>query len=220
MPYQPIIAIIATVILAAVLLRYVKNRQRAYNTLPDTLFRDISPLLQNPTRLPGTSAGTWKLQGEYQGHRFQIQSIIDTLATRKLPSLWLMVTLPEPQSTTATIDMMLRASGPTTFSNFDFLPHTLPTPKGFPEQATIRSDDEHATVPVSAILPHLDLFHGRRGKELLISPKGLRLVVQAAEADRARYGVFREANFGDTVIDAKLAQDCMNTLLALNKALN
>lgn len=57
------------------------------------------------------------------------------------------------------------------------------------------------------------------GKEFLISPKGLRIVLQLAESDRLRYGVFRQVDFGDVCIDPSLARQTMDTLLALENNL-
>jgi hypothetical protein len=130
-----------------------------------------------------------------------------------------MITLPEPQPVDATFDLMMRAAGPSTFSNFDFLEHVIPRPGDFPEHAMIRTDDPSKAPAPAKILPHLDLFFGTQAKELLISPKGLRIVAQAAQADRARYTVLREASFGDVVIDADLTISCLHTLLELQKSL-
>jgi hypothetical protein len=128
----------------------------------------------------------------------------------------LMITLPERQRVTATIDLMMRPQGPSTFSKFDFLPHTLASPSDFPKDAVIRSDSQSVTLPVRSLHPLLNWFHNNRGKEILISPKGLRMVMQAAEADKARYGVFREANFGGHSLPAATAQHAMDLLLALS----
>ncbi len=179
------------------------------------LFELIVSLFDAPEIERGMTSGVWSLKGQYRNFDFQFKTVADTLATRKLPSLWLMVTLPEPQPVTATTNMMMRAAGVTSFSNFDFLPHTLRLPEGFPEHATLRSDAATISTVVSAITRHLDIFHHGRGKELLVSPKGLRIVVQLAEADRARYGVFREANFEGTSINAELAKQLMDTLINL-----
>jgi hypothetical protein len=56
-------------------------------------------------------------------------------------------------------------------------------------------------------------------KELLITPKGLRMVVQMAEADRARYGVFRQADFGEVTLEAALLRDILDRLIALRAAI-
>jgi hypothetical protein len=187
--------------------------------MPTLLFRDIIPLLNDAKTEAGPTAGSWKLTGKYQGHFFQLQTVVDALVTRKVPSLWLMVTLPEPQPVEAVFNLMMRAGGPSTFSNFDFLEHVVATPSDFPEHAMIRTDDPEKVLPSHKVRPHLQMFFGPKAKELLVSPKGLRIVVQAAQADRARYSVLREANFGDVAIDADLAKACLETLLALRKNL-
>ncbi len=213
------IQIIAGFLIAAVLgywlfVRHARKAKALAET-PQRLFGDIIPLLENAGFKASETAGIWKLQGEYRGHLFQFQAIADTLAVRKLPSLWLMVTLPEPQPVKAILDLVMRPTGPTTFSKFDFLPHTLRLPEGFPDHAVIRSDLELAPIPADCFRRQLDDFQAMRGKELLITPNGLRVVTQAAEADRARYGVLREANFGDTIIDAATALRCMDMLLSI-----
>ncbi len=179
------------------------------------LFEPVFSVFENPAVQRGTTAGIWTLVGRYRDHDFQLKTVIDTLATRKLPSLWLMVTLPEPQPVLETTNMMMRAAGVTSFSNFDFLPHTLSLPKGFPEQATVRSDAVMPSDVLSLMAHHLEIFHHGRGKEFLVSPKGLRIVVQLAEGDRARYGVFREASFEGTSVVLADTTEIMDSLIAL-----
>jgi hypothetical protein len=179
------------------------------------LFEPVMALFDAPDVRRGETAGVWILTGRYRGTVFQLKTVTDTLATRKLPSLWLMVTLPQAQPVPATVDLMMRAAGLTSFSNFDFLPHTLELPKDFPVDATLRSDRPADTTIVPLLVRHLDLFHSGKGKEFLVSPKGLRIVVLLAEADRARYGVLREANFDGVTVDPVLARQVMDTLIEL-----
>jgi hypothetical protein len=205
--------------LAFLLWRQWRVAERKRLQRPMQLFATVQGLFDSPSIEASDAAGVWKLTGQYKGQIFQLKAIVDTLATRKLPSLWLMVTLPETQSVKATLDLMMRPTGPSTFSNFDFLPHTVKTPTGFPEHAVLRTDDPKKCPSAELLRPHLDLFETRAGKELLISARGLRIVVLVAEVDRLRYGVFREANFGDTVIDKDLVSECLETLLALKATL-
>lgn len=149
----------------------------------------------------------------------RLQAVVDTLAIRKLPALWLMVTVPVPLPVRATFDLMMRPAGPTTFSNFDHLPDIIGRPPGFPEQGIVRSDDAAHAPPAHLVAPHVDLFHDGRAKELLITPKGLRIVWQLAEADRVRYGIFRQAEFGDAVIDADVLHDLVVRLKKLRTAI-
>ncbi len=217
---QLIFAALIAVRLAYLLVKKAKAaKQKSITNANSLLFRDVLPLLVDPKIEAGKTVGSWTLTGRFKNQFFQIQTIVDILATRKLPSLWLMITLPEPQPVKAIFDLMMRPSGPSTFSNFDFLTTTVPTPAHFPTHAVIRTDDPSNLFALDRVLPFLEIFQGRLGKELLISPKGLRIVVQAAEADRARYSVLREADFGSVTIDAGLATRCMQTLLDLQTSL-
>lgn len=216
---QYFIAIIISLVLLVLLWRQWRTAEAKLNAQPLQLFAKVQNLFSHSHLARGETAGTSKLDGEYHGHRFQLKAVVDTLATRKLPCLWLLITLPEAQNVKATLNMMMRPTGPTTFSNFDFLAHTVVTPSGFPAHAVIRTNDEVHCLSAELLRPHLQLFETRHGKELLISPKGLRIVVQVAEVDRLRYGVFREANFGDTVIDADLVKQCLQLLLDLQTSL-
>lgn len=134
------------------------------------------------------------------GHRadlaYDLQVVPDTLTFRKLPALWVLVTLPEPLPVAATLDLLARPSGNEPFTRFAILPQSLPTPAGLPKDIAIRSEDASRIPPATLIERHADLFDDPRIKELVISPKGLRIVLLAEEADRGRYLIFREAEMG------------------------
>jgi hypothetical protein len=145
--------------------------------------------------------------------------VVDTLAVRRLPALWLLVTVQAPLPLNAKLDLMMRPAGPTTFSNFDLLPVTLERPAGFPEHAVLRTDDAARAPPAEWLAGHLEVFEDLRAKELLITPQGLRLVWLLAEAERARYGVFRQAEFGAVDIAPDLLRDLLDRLLALRASI-
>jgi hypothetical protein len=217
---QIFLGLVVACALAVLLVRQFRREDAKRADQGRVLFDPVFELFEKPDVQRGPAAGVWTLTGRYRDHPFQLKTVADTLATRKLPSLWLMVTLPEPLPVAATTDMMMRAAGVTSFSNFDFLDHTLALPQGFPEQATLRSD-VNANSEVSAMMAgHMELFHTGRGKEFLVSPKGVRIVVQLAEGDRARYGVFREANFEGTSVSVALASQIMDTLISLRNEIH
>ncbi|RVC81162.1 hypothetical protein EN745_10750, partial [Mesorhizobium sp. M4A.F.Ca.ET.022.05.2.1] len=85
------------------------------------------------------TAGVLTWAGTWNGRRVQVRTIIDTLATRKLPTRWLSVTVTEPVDVPGTFDMMMRPGSATTFSNFDHLGHTLPAAASFPAEAVLRT---------------------------------------------------------------------------------
>jgi hypothetical protein len=215
--WQTALGILAALGLSALLARQFLDGMAKRKAEPSRLFADVMDMLDDARIVAGPSVASHRLIGHYHGLDVQVQTVADTLSVRKLPSLWLMVTIADPLPVKATFDMMLRAAGHTTFSNFDHLPHTLLRPADFPEHATVRSDDPASALPAHVVTPHLQPFFRPRAKELLISPKGLRMVVQLGEADRARYGVFRQAEFGGITVEPQQLMECLNLLVALRK---
>jgi len=213
--WQMIIGTALAVALAALLARHVISTARRRKAEPDRLLSAAAAVLEDPRINAGMTAGTYILTGRYKGRVAEVKVVADTLAVRKLPSLWLMVTMPGPLPVGATLDLMMRPGGASSFSNFDDLPVTVPNPQGFPRDAVIRTDDAARMLNPMIISRHLALIHSRYGKELLITPKGLRIVLLAGEADRARYGVFRQADFGDVTIDPQMVTDSLDLMIAL-----
>jgi hypothetical protein len=201
--------------LATKLRRAAEKRAAA----PDLLFAKIKPLIENARYEGEGGVGYPQLVGRYRDLPVRLYPVIDTLAIRKLPSLWLLVTIPEALPVRATFDLMMRPAGPTTFSNFDHLPVTLDSLPDLPNYAVVRTDDPEHVLPHHVVAPHLDIFGDPHAKELLITPKGLRFVWQVAEADRARYGVFRQAEFGTVELDPYLVSSLLDRLIALRTSI-
>ena len=167
-------------------------------------FDAVKPLFDGgETRVQPT--GFPRMTGQRAGLAFDLQAIPDTLTFRKLPALWVLVTLPEPLPLQATLDLLARPSGNEPFTHFATLPQSLPTPADLPKDVAIRSDDASRIPPPDLLAHHADLFADPRVKELVLSPKGLRIVFLAEEADRSRYLIFREAEMGrDPLAPARL----------------
>ncbi|TIS58984.1 MAG: hypothetical protein E5W93_11820 [Mesorhizobium sp.] len=161
---------------------------------------------------------TWA--GSWNGARAQVRTIVDTLATRKLPTRWLSVSITEPVAVPGIFDMMMRPGSPTTFSNFDHLEHPLPKAAAFPDEAVLRTNCKGVVFPQDVIAAHAGVFAEGRAKELLITPQGVRIVWLLAQADRARYGVFRQAAFGDARLDPALLEKLLEAASSLRDAIN
>lgn len=215
--WQTVIGIALALLLAGLLVRNLMRGTAARKAEPQRLFAEALPVLEDAEATAGETAGTFILTGRYRGLDLRVTVVADTLALRKLPSLWLMVTIPMPLPIKATLDLMMRPASVTSFSNFDHLPFTIETPEGFPEQMVIRSDVPDMALPLDLVARHVAPLSQPRGKELLITPKGLRLVMQMAEADRARYGVFRQADFGGAVVDPEVLREAVERLMDLRR---
>lgn len=204
---------------AVLLLRLIRHSRRAMASRRAAragYLDACQPLFSDLRRSIGPS-GFARQSGRYRGRMFDLQVVADTLATRKLPTLWLLVSLPEPMPVAATWDLMQRPTGIESFSHFARLPFQQPLPAGMPDTAALRSD---AALPMpEPVRSQLDLFDDPRAKELLISPRGLRLVWLVEEADRGRYLIFRDAEMGHVPLDAAMLPPLLNRLTALAEAL-
>lgn len=197
--------------LAGLLLKGARDYRRAAQALQTrraTYFAALHPRLTRaePSGF-ARAALTWK------GHSFDLQALPDALSMRKLPCLWLMVTLTEPQPIAAETRIMARASGLEPFSTWEHLPFEPALPPDFPD-CTLRSS---APLPLAqASLSRLaPLFADPRVKELTLSPKGLRLVILAEEAPRNAYLIFREAELPQRPLDLSRVHDLMDRLITL-----
>jgi hypothetical protein len=215
--WSTVLGLVALAVLGGRLVYVFRRKQRQKAAASEFLFADVLEVVEEPVfEQKGADEFPW-LSGAYRGFSIQIYPLVDTLATRRLPALWLMVTLQDKLPVKAHFDLMMRPAGPTTFSNFDHLPHTFDPQEGFPEHAVIRTDNINDVLPASLIAPHLEPFFGPRAKELLITQNGLRIVWLLAEAERARYGVLRQAEFGEVQIEGQLARDILDRLIAIRK---
>lgn len=180
----------------------------------------VAEVIGNATDISKGTAGVVTWAGTWDGQRAQVSTIVDTLAIRKLPAHWLSVSITESVAVTAVFDMMMRPGSATTFSNFDLLPHTLRPWPGYPAEAQLRTDRRDAWFPHDIIAAHVGILSDPRAKELLITPNGVRIVALLAEADRVRYGVFRQADFGETKLEPAMLTRLLQSASALRRAIN
>ena len=212
-PTYPLIAIPAAALLLWLTWRLVRA-QHGRRLSRAGYFDALHPLFDG-VRMQIQPSGFPRMTGRRGPHGFDLQAVTDTLTFRKLPALWVMVSLPEPLPLAATLDIMARPSGQEPFTHFSTLPQMLPAPAGTPEGIALRSDNAAALPPEGLVARHAAIFADPKVKELLISPKGLRLVILAEEADRGRYLIFRDAEMGAMPVSPARIAPLLESLLAL-----
>ncbi len=185
---------------AVMLAAKVRAEGRARTTGRAAYFDDCAPLLTTP-RIGRGTAGFPRLGGAFDGIAADVQAMPDTLTLRKLPALWVMVTLLAPLPVRATLNVMIRPTGIEPFSKFSTLPNQISPPPGFPVDCAMRTDATDAMPPEIVLQPFGSVFDDVAVKELVISPKGLRITFLAEEADRGRYLIFRDAEMGKTKLN-------------------
>lgn len=217
---QTIIACAIAALLAALLYRNWRGVERKRQAMPEQVLGSLRAVIDNAEISHGEAAGVYRLAGSYLGRPVAIKVVTDLLMLRKLPSLWLMVTLPGEVAVPGTLDVMWRPAGQSSFSNFDFLPLTFPAPAGFPEGAVIRGDDAAMARYIETLAGNTRLLALPGIKEILVTPKGIRLVTLLAEGERARYGVYRQAEFGDACASGHAVREHLDFMIKLKADLS
>lgn len=142
------------------------------------------------------------------GRRVRLELIADTMVTRRLPQLWLKVTLFEGVLRDCpSLGALARPTG----SEYYSLVHSFAEWMRPPEMdmSLLMRGDGRATAEQAAIAGrHFQrLFADQRVKEAVITAKATRLVYQASQGERAAHMFLRQARFSlETVPAATITQ--------------
>lgn len=140
------------------------------------------------------------VHGRYRGTPVAIEPHLDAMQVRKLPTLWLFVTVERPLRTGGTLSLMMRPRSAEYWSPFNDLDEIIEPSSGFPDHTNIRASNARAAGLASVLPDHRDFLADPKAKEILITPKGVRLVWLAEEAERATYMVTRQASLSGAPI--------------------
>lgn len=155
------------------------------------------------------------LAGRYRDHDFRIEVIVDTLTFRKIPVLWLQVTLLRPLPGLATTDVLVRVQNNEFYAPANDLPYRLPQPPHWLDGIVVKTDDPDRAPSVELLDRHMDYFAVPQGKEMLLTPRGVRLVWMLDQGRRADYMVLRIADFAETALPAEGLRELMDRCIAL-----
>jgi hypothetical protein len=137
-----------------------------------------------------------------------VSVIVDAVALRGLPTLWLSVTMYEPLRLQEPVDILLRPSSADIVSPGARFRCEHDVPPDWP--AHVRVATPTGLLPSMFQLSRaLPLLHDRRTKDLLLAPGGARLVTELARADLGHYRLFRRSQF-----EAHVSPERLSALLA------
>jgi hypothetical protein len=209
-----LLVIIALLVLPALYLREIRRMRRQRGQW----FADCLPLLES-YRVVQHGSGFPVLTGRYRGAEIRLEPVLDDMAWRKLPSLWLKATVLVSNPRRGSLGFLVRPRGGEFYSPTAEMKERLPLPASFPRDALLCSDHRQ-TAPVGALEGQVRLFDDPRMKELVITPRGTRLVYQAAQAQRAEYLVLRQAKFHETRADPGQVRTLLEGALAITAAVD
>lgn len=156
------------------------------------------------------------LLGVYGGYKVHIEAVLDHNAYRKIPPLWLLVTVKRNTALRSTLDLLVRPQNVEFFSPSADLAESLPIPAGWPEHAVFKADRMEQTLPLQVIEPHVvEFFSDPKAKEMLITPRGTRIVYQINQVERGEYLVLRGLKIGNVAVAAPLLRALLDRATSL-----
>ena len=185
-----------------------------------TLLDAAAGLLENPSVTVGGD-GYPQLVGTCgDGHQVSLEVVPDSLVPRRLPQLWLKLTLLKPEAAPRpSIGVLARPVGTEFYSRVLGLPDTIAPPfaADFPLLMRGRGATEAAIQRTSGLFR--TLFADPELKEIVITPRGAGTVRRIAEGDRGAHVLYRQMRFPVTQVSPEFVRNALAELHLLNDAL-
>lgn len=181
------------------------------------LLDGVTGVVDRPTLRHGAD-GFPRLTGWRGGFPVSIELIPDTLTIRRLPQLWVSVTVERPVQGAPRLALLARPRGTEFFALADRLAYRCEPVFGLPEDVMIRGDGPAAQRLLGRLARPLgDLFADPRIKEVVLTGRGARIIWQAGEGKRGEHLLLRQAVFEGAEVqvrDLEKALDALEDLCA------
>lgn len=161
-----------------------------------------------------------RLAGRFEGFDVRAELIPDTMVVRRLPQLWLSVTLLARMPNVQPFGVLVRYAGNEFYALTPDFEHPLEPPAGLPREVLIRARQPEAHATLDQLrLPIAKLLADPKIKEVAITEKGLRIVRQAAEGRRGEHLLLRQAVFDTPGVSAAELKDILDNLETMRSLL-
>lgn len=159
------------------------------------------------------------LSGQYQGFPVKLEPVADHIGYRKLPSLWLMITVKAEIPYDGIFDFLVRPQNIEFFSPSEQLEFQINPPENWPQYAVLKTNNIDKMPPQHLLDKHVSLFDDNKVKELLISPRGIRIVYQINQAEQGTYRTLRTLAFNDLSVNPEVISNLINTAISIQQDL-
>lgn len=193
---------------------------RAATVARNSILNPALGVLDKP-ELSFDASGFPKIDGLLEGRAFRVALIPDTLTIRRLPQLWLAVTLKRSlPSVRGSVAILIRPSGSDYYSLTERMSEQLPLPDGFPQECLIKGEGAGAPQTLDRIAPYAAvLLSDPKIKELVVSNRGVRIVRQAAEGKRGEHLLLRQSVFEGARLEAQELRTVVDAITRIENAL-
>ena len=172
-------------------LLWQRHAQRGFAARRAAIFDDCRALFEQSGQIdPGSDYPL--LQGKYGNAKVLLQPLLDHVGYRKVPSLWLVLTVDSPMALGGSVDVLFRPANIEFFSQIEQLAQRIHLGDEWPSHHMARVSPAGWQAPLSAIHTALgDAIASPDLKEIVVTPRGVRLVVRVCGVERGHYLVLR-----------------------------
>jgi hypothetical protein len=194
MTVLPLLAALIALVLFGWLMQREKAAQRGRR---GRLLADCVPLFDTAALTEGGD-GFPKLAGTIGERRIRIEFVPDSMTIRRLPQLWMVLTILDPLPVHTAVGALVRPSGAEFYALTPALAQRLEPPPPFPSEVLLRASGPDApSLLLRVAEPMARLLADPKLKEIAVTPKGLRAVYQVVEGRRGQHLLLRQCDFGD-----------------------
>ncbi|GLZ49068.1 hypothetical protein Acsp06_52530 [Actinomycetospora sp. NBRC 106375] len=211
-----VLLVVAAAVTALVVLQRRARRRDAAERM--RLFARVVPLLDGARRHGDGVDGHPVLTGRLDGRPVTLRPILDSVALRKLPVLWVEVVLHRPLDVGGTLNVLLRPQGTEFFSPDAGFAHEIPAPPDVPRPVRISCAAPEGVPPTRVLAPAAALLADPACKELAVGRGGVRAVLRVAEAEQASYRTTRRVVFDRPRLDPQVLAEAVAVLDAVGDA--
>jgi hypothetical protein len=161
-----------------------------------------------------------RLSGRIGVRNVDVRLISDTMTIRRLPQLWMQVTMLERLPGVSGLAILVRPSGYEFYSLTSDFHHVIELPAEFPRELIVRGKDARSDKIFDKLAPAAAaILADPQVKEIAVTPEGIRVIRQASEGRRGDYLLLRQAVFDDTAVPATVLETALNDIDALRRSL-
>ena len=199
------------------LVRQYLRDQQSLKYAKTHLFDEAITLLEQ-AQLKQEGVDFPQMTGYFLGYEVKLTLIEDTLAVRKIPPLWLMVSIKGKLAIEGSFDLIVRPSNQEFYSPAWQWDGNLQVPSHWPQHAVVKYQDSLIDVAkIDHCVPQL--FSDERTKELLITPWALRITYMAKQAERGEYLIMRNSVFSSEAIPLEVLENVLKQAIEIRQLL-
>ncbi|RXF74281.1 hypothetical protein [Hansschlegelia zhihuaiae] len=199
-------AVLLALLSAGAALAAILRAGRREAALRRSALADCEGLLDGVVRKIAPS-GYGELRGRFGGLSARLVPISEALVFRRLPQLWIAADVARPAADGRAVEIVRRPTGTEFFTGAGALPLAYTPPPHWPQDTAVRGSGDASSL-LAELGPLLaEPLSDPKLKSVAVTPRGVRVVRQAAQGERASYLLFRESRFAKriSVSDAEAA---------------